>query len=257
VITNPEDYQTSLPLILSCLDGFSADQAGRCEPGPVSALISSGQGTMQEDLLSFQGQNLTYLWNQGREEASRLLVEREASILSGYKEPELFDEAWKRYYQMIYRDSAPDLEDLSSRLKKKLHVLDNREKAETLLSWLQDFEYGSTDRFSDLLTPTECLLKERGDCDALALVYIMLLNHMDIPAVLMVSRKYSHALAAVAVEKEGAHFALNGQNYVVAEMTKKVDLGQISADMADLRHWVVVPFSGYEKGILPLDSSNN
>ena len=256
-ITTPEDYQTALPLILSCLDGFSPDEAGRKEPGPVSSLISEGRISVQKEQLTFQDGYLEFQWSPGREEASRLLIEREASILSTYQVPELFDEAWKRYYQMIYRDMAPDLEDLAFRLQTQLSGLSDEGKAKALLSWLQDFDYGSTERFSDLMTATECLISETGDCDALALVYIILLNHMEIPAVLMVSREYSHALAALAVNSEGAHFSMDGRDYVVAEMTKKVSLGQISADMSDMNHWVIVPFYGYDKGILPLGSSNN
>ncbi|QEN09094.1 hypothetical protein EXM22_14310 [Oceanispirochaeta crateris] len=256
-ITTPEDYPSSLPLILSCLDGFSPDQQGRSQPGPISALISSGGSEEQEEQLSFEGSQLVYRWSRGREEASRLLIEREATILSSYEDPKLFDEAWKRYYQMIYRDMAYDLENLAFQLSDQLYELDEVNKSEVLLSWLQDFQYGSTDRFSDLLTPTECLLSGTGDCDALALVYGILLNHLEIPAVLMVSREYSHALAAVAVQRKGAHFDLNGTDYVVAEMTKKVDLGQISADMSNLDYWVIVPFSNYIKGTLPLESSNN
>jgi len=255
-ITGTADYEKNLPLILSCLDGFSPDDTARRTPGAISALTSSIDHSEHKKILTFRGKEVPFLWTTGRNESLRLLIEREASILSTYKNPDLFDEAWNRYYQLIYRDSRPDLSELASILDTNMEGMTKTKKAETLLSWLQNFQYGSTNLFSDLLTPIESLNTETGDCDALALVYVLLLNHMNIPAVLMVSRDYSHALGAVAVEREGAHFTMGNETYVVAEMTEKVALGQISSDMADLNHWVVIPFSDYDKGTLSFGNSH-
>ncbi len=248
-ITPPEIYEETLPLILSCLDGFSPDEEARSMPGAVSTMFafSSQEG---HAVLHYPAGELEYSWDEGREEAGRLLIEREASILSSYGEAEVFDRAWQRYYRMIYRNTAVDLENLSGQIARDLDGMSDREKAETLLEWLQGFEYGSTDRFSDLLTPAESLLSETGDCDALALIYIILLNQMNIPSVLMVSRHYSHAMAAVSVDGEGAGFNLDERRYVVAEMTKKVPLGRIAAEMSDLNKWVLISFNEYTEGIL-------
>ncbi len=249
-ITPPEIYEETLPLILSCLDGFSPDKEARSEPGAVSTLIAASLSREGQAVLSYPAGELEYLWDEGREEAVQLLIEREAGILSAYREPEIFDTAWKRYYRMIYRSSAVGLEGLSQQMSRHLHGMSDREKAELLLGWLQDFEYGSTDRFSDLLSPMESLLAETGDCDSLGLIYVILLNQLGIPSVLMVSREYSHALAAVSVEGKGAGFELDGKRYIVAEMTKKVDLGRIAAEQADLSKWVLVNFDDYTEGVL-------
>lgn len=251
-ITSPVNYESALPLILSCLDGFSPDEEARHEAGAITVLMGSGNSENQTKNLNYPEGRLSYEWNDLREEAGRLLIEREASILSAYGEPEIFDEAWKRYYQMIYRNSAGDLKGLARQIRKNLETVDDSEKAKILLRWLQGFEYGSTERFSDLMTSTESLLAETGDCDSLALIYIMLLNHMDIPAVLMVSREFSHAMAAVAVPVQGAAFPYKERNYVVAEMTKDVALGQIAAEMADINKWVIISFEDYGKGVLSL-----
>lgn len=248
-ITGVDNYDKALPLMLSCLDGFSPDEQGRMNGGAVSSLIFSGEEQARSRTLDFAGEDLIYRWEEGREEANRLLIEREAFILSTYGE-EMFDEAWKRYYQLIYRNSASDLKELAELLQKTMEGANDIEKAEKLLSWLQGFEYGSTERFSDLMTSTESLIAATGDCDSLALIYITLLNHMNIPAVLMVSREFSHALAAVSVSVEGARFPFGEKSYVVAEMTKKVVLGQISEDMADLNKWLIIPFDSYTQGVL-------
>ena len=245
--TAAENYENSLALILSCLDGFSADEEGRNSQGALAAFLSSSS-VVKHNSLTFNGTTLDFSWNTGREEASRLLIEREAGILASYKEPEAFDEAWKRYYRMIYRDCRSDLDELALEINRVCKGMDDREKAEALLTWLQEFEYGSTSRFSDLLSPLETVLGGKGDCDALALVYALLLNRMEIPAVLMVSRHFGHALGAVAVAGEGARFTQEGKSYVVAEMTKDVALGQIAADQADMSRWVVISFEDYSEG---------
>ena len=245
--TSMENYEGSLPLILSCLDGFSADEAGRNGPGALAAFLSSPSEDKMSSLL-FNGRRLDFNWNTGREEASRLLIEREAGILSEYRDPELFDEAWKRYYRMIYRDCRPDLDEIALELRRLCEGMDERETAEILLKWLQGFEYGSTSRFSDLLSPLETVLYGKGDCDALALVYALLLNRMGIDAAIMVSRDFGHALGAVSVPGEGAHFTLGEKRFIVAEMTKDVALGQIAADQADMNRWVVVSFKDYNEG---------
>jgi hypothetical protein len=243
------NYESSLPLILSCLDGFSADKEGRNGPGALAAFLSTSSPE-ERSSLDFNGRSLDFSWNTGREEASRLLIEREAGILAEYRVPELFDEAWKRYYRMIYRDCRSDLEELALTLQGLCRGMDERETAETLLTWLQDFEYGSTSRFSDLLSPIETVLGGRGDCDALALVYALLLNRMGIDAAIMVSRDFGHALGAVSVSGDGAGFSLGGKRFVVAEMTRDVALGQIAADQADMSRWVVVTFQDYNEGTI-------
>jgi hypothetical protein len=252
VITSPDNYEKALPLILSCLDGFSPDDQSRMEAGPVSTMFAYGSNENQIQILKYSEGSLDYEWNSGREEAGKLLIEREALILSAYGEPEIFDKAWKRYYQLIYRNSADDLKDLAAQIQEDLLAVEDSEKAKILLRWLQEFEYGSTERFSDLMTSTESLIARTGDCDSLALIYVILLNSMDIPAILMVSREFSHAMAAVAVPVEGANFPFIDKNYVVAEMTKDVALGQISAEMADINKWVIIPFNEYGQGILTL-----
>ncbi len=245
--TTAESYKASLPYILSCLDGFSADEEGRNSPGALSTFFSSVSEERRSSL-EINGRSLGFSWHTGREEASRLLIEREAGILSGYGDPESFDKAWKRYYRMIYRDCLSDLDELAVGIGQYCEGMSDREKAEFILTWLQSFEYGSTSRFSDLLSPLETVLGGRGDCDALALVYVLLLKRMDIDAVIMVSRHFGHALAAVNVPGSGAHFSLEGDSYIVAEMTRSVALGQIAAEQADMSRWVVVGFKDYNEG---------
>ncbi len=240
VITPDSFYQESFPWMISCLDSFSPDQDGRENPGPVSTMFSAGEDSVETLSVDISGKRIPFSFHTLNNQAVQLLIEREAAILSTYTDPGEFAEAWKRHYQLIYRASQSDLEPLSLSLQNLLKAQNPVEKSETLLSWLQDFTYGSSDSFSDLLSPLSVLQSRTGDCDALALLYNILLQDMDIPALLMVSYVYSHSMGAVAVEKDGAGFEYDGSKYIVAEMTKKVDLGLISQDMAAIENWVII-----------------
>jgi hypothetical protein len=72
------------------------------------------------------------------------------------------------------------------------------------------------------------------------MAYIILLRHLGFEAILLVSEKYSHALAAVDVPGEGARFDFEGKRYLVAELTKKIAIGLIAKDMADPAFWLPV-----------------
>jgi hypothetical protein len=72
------------------------------------------------------------------------------------------------------------------------------------------------------------------------MAYIIILRQLGFDAILLVSEKYSHALAAVDVPGEGARFDFGGKRYLVAELTRKVALGRISREMANAAFWLPV-----------------
>ncbi len=116
------------------------------------------------------------------------------------------------------------------------------EKSALLLSWIQDYKYYRTGTLSDFLSPVTCFVQEKGDCDSRALLYIILLKHYGIDAILMVSSVYSHSLAGVAVDGKGARFTLNKVPYLIAETTAQVSIGLIDQKMADPAKWLGIDF---------------
>ena len=56
----------------------------------------------------------------------------------------------------------------------------------------------------------------------------------------MVSDVYSHAMAAVDLAGSGARFPFGGREWLVAELTAPVTLGQIDSTMADPAGWIGV-----------------
>jgi transglutaminase-like putative cysteine protease len=175
-------------------------------------------------------------------EASRVTLEREARVLAIYT-PEDTD-AWQRFYRILYRDSYRKVDSLFRSLimagvsPRQDPVL----TAKDLLAWIQGFSYARTGGLEDLSTPLDSLYNGAGDCDSLGLLYVILLKHYGIDAILMVSGTYSHAMAAVDVEAPGARFEWQDKKYLVAETTYEVDLGLIAADMADPAAWMGITF---------------
>ncbi|MDC7222910.1 MAG: hypothetical protein PQJ60_04165 [Spirochaetales bacterium] len=243
---SPEgDYEKSFPYILSCLDSFAPGKEGRRRPGVISQLFYSADNAVYEKKTDYlAGKAFIYDFDPFELEASQVVIEREAPLLtkfsSGSAEGAL---AWDRYYKLIYRDNYHRMMPVYKALEPHLAGKSDLEKAEILLAWLQSFEYGSSGTFSDLLSPLASVVNGIGDCDSLALAYLILLDYFGIDGVLMVSEVYSHAMAAVSVEHGGSTILYGDENFVVAEMTEEVSLGMIPADMADLAGWQIISFS--------------
>jgi hypothetical protein len=234
-----EKYAATRDVLLSALDSFSAGQNGLLEPGPISQISSPFPARSRQAIpVVFRGQTLSVEVGRGDREASQQLVEREARILASYKAGQV--EAWTRYYRMIYRDSYRRLDGLSSRLAAAMSAggVPPKDAPVVLLSWVQGFTYQRTGTLSDFLSPISCVSTAAGDCDSRAILYDMVLDHMGIDAIILVSTKYSHALAGVRVDRPGAAFAFKGAKYLVAETTADVAIGMIAKDMADGSAWI-------------------
>ncbi|MFP4432758.1 MAG: hypothetical protein ACLFPV_16020 [Spirochaetaceae bacterium] len=244
-VSNYDGYHDFL---LTNVDSFAADEEGRFLPGPVSQFYYAyPPPDPVPQRLDFEGSDVTLDLDAEETEATQILIEREARILTAYGVERWgaageWVEAWKRFYRVIYRDNVDRLEGLATDLEGHFRNAEvpRSEIPARLLDWLQDFEYARTGTLSDLQSPTSSLMTRTGDCDALALIYIILLHHMDFDAILMVSNQHAHALAAVDVEGDGARYEYEGTQYLVAELTVDVELGMIHQDMADPAGWIPV-----------------
>lgn len=209
------------------------------------------------------------------------LVEREYRVLSAYAQtPALIDAAVARFYRMIYRDAAPSLDRLALGMSMAWEtgawsgkpapatLLDApatgtpsgqasgapatgprygttanpRAYAEALLGWVQSFGYERNPEGSDVVNPIAAAFQGRGDCDSRALVMAILLRRDDIDAIMMVSLKHEHALAAVDAPGQGARFPFKDKRWLVAETTAKVGIGLIDSGQADPADWIGVAF---------------
>ena len=245
--------------ILSALDSFAPTAATWNLPGPVSQFYQPWERTEwrgDAPLLTLPGGGeveLPYtLASDGHEDTSRMLIEREARILATYQpgsdtsydpgNPPAWVNAWRRYFRMIYRDNYERLAPVAEALYRDTarHGISRNEIPAYILQWLQGATYERTEDLSDFAAPARCLRTFSGDCDSLGMVYSILLHHLGFDAILMVSVEYSHAMVGVDVPGQGARFPYEGREWLTAELTDQVDIGQIAQSMADPAGWIGV-----------------
>lgn len=260
-------------VIVSCVDGFSANYGRRAVPGPVGSAIryTLGPAKPVSVTLRFGAASVRSSWVPAEAEVAQELVEREYRVLSAYAQaPELIDAAVARFYRMIYRDAAPSLDRLALDMSMAWEtgawagkaapatLLDAskagatgprfgtsanpRAYAEALLAWVQTFVYERNPEGSDVVNPISAAFQGRGDCDSRALAMAILLRREDIDAIMMVSLKHEHALAGIDAPGTGARFPFQDKRWLVAETTAKVGIGMIDAGQADPADWIGVAF---------------
>lgn len=237
------DFQAYTPFILSCLDAFSIDRAARRAPGPVSqyTLAWPAERTTTKRVTLPGGRQAELPWSDREAEQEEETATREYGVLKVYAdEPELWVDAWARFYRMAYRESAARLDRLALELTRDLPQDDPTEAARRILAWVQGFAYERDPDGIDYVPPLASAYEGRGDCDARAVVAIVLLERLGIDAVLMLSRDYSHAMFAVDVPGGGQRFPFGDKKYLVAETTAKVGIGMIAQDQTDWGKWLGV-----------------
>ena len=229
-------------LITSSLDAFSIDRAARRFPGPVSQFLFPVPAARDErKTVALPGGSATLPWSSKEAQEELSIAEREFRILTLYLNTQtLWVDAWGRYYRMVYKESAAELDTLTEALSKSFPANDPTETARRVLAWVQGFLYERDFSGIDFVPPLTAAFERRGDCDSRAMVMAIILERLGIDAVLMVSRDYSHAMVAVDVPGGGQRFTYNGKDYLVAETTAKVGIGTIAAEQADFSKWLGV-----------------
>ena len=187
-------------------------------------------------------------------EASQFVTDLEFSVLKRYADHKLWKEAWQRYYRILYRDSYTRIKDFSDKAYKTLYPIAKMVNPETpdityaqyLLTWVQSFKYqrNNSENSSDF-TPIPYVLQGQGcDCDSRALLINILLNSQNYETIMLISKEYSHALAATSISAPGQAYILgtNGKTYLIGETTANVTWGMISRDQRDRSKWIPVTF---------------
>jgi len=235
----PADQGDLESLHLSALDSLAPTQADRLAAGPI-AVFTYPPGTRRS--VPLPGLGVSALIDSSDAEAARACVDREFSVLRRYADSPYWKEAWTRFYRALYRDSYDRLADVAFAVERALALPTgdepDRRLAEKALVWVQNFNYERDLLGTDFVDLVSAAVEGRGDCDSRALLWAVLLRRANIPAAIMVSRDYSHAMALVELEGPGARFELGGRNWVVAETTAKVGLGLIGANVSDSAKWL-------------------
>ncbi len=233
------DYQD---ILLSFLDSFSPSLGERYLPGPISQFSVPYPPASRPSNFQTRDLILGEVINKDGAEAEQIVIERESRLLMGYTQGNavMIEQAWSRFYRMIYREIRPRVEPFAKAYALELRntTISRALWPQRLLTLLQGFEYKRRGGTSDIDGSQTVLATLAGDCDSLALVYLAVLDHWGTPGILMVSQVYSHAMAALDLQGSGARFGFEGKNYLVAELTADVNLGQIDASQADPAKWL-------------------
>ncbi|MGL4524891.1 MAG: hypothetical protein ACRCVN_05165 [Spirochaetia bacterium] len=236
-----------LSLIYSAMDSFALGAQGRYTPGPITQfdMPLTEKKSPKKVSLSISDSVVELDIDEEHVASAQRLIEREALIMSRYKiQNETAYLAWIRYYRFIYRDNFVRLAELAKHLDKGILAgKSDTQKAQILLNFSQNYyEYVRFTTPSDLIAPYGVILTQKGDCDAVGLLYIILLNYQKIDATLLLSQQLGHAIVGVKVEQDGASLELFETRYVSAEMTTKDPLGTVPARVAKTSDWFPILF---------------
>jgi hypothetical protein len=232
---------------ISALDSISPSTAERRYPGPLIE-YSYPRGEPRRTAIAASG--LSAIIRENDAEAAQVLIEREFRILQAYFHSPNWQEAWKRYYRFIYRDSYDRIADAVSVIAQNFGgytVRSDGEKtafAQRALSFVQGFAYERDLNGSDFLNLVTTVTEGRGDCDSRAMLWAVLLTSANIRSAIMVSRQYSHAMGLADISGTGARFDFLETRWLVAETTANVNIGLIASDVNDPSHWLGVIFEG-------------
>ena len=208
----------------------------------------------QEISLNINGKKIKTYIDKSDVEASEFVINIEFSVLAMYANHPKKIEAWKRYYNLIYRDSYARLSHVSNDIYKafstelKAKSPQNVELgyAQTLLSWVQTFDYkrAKEKTHSDFTPLPGILCGDGSDCDSRSMLVSLLLNAKNIHSVLLLSPAFSHAMAGTEINAPGQTFTdrETGKEYLMGETTAKVTWGTIAQEHADKSKWFAITF---------------
>ena len=240
-----KEFAGSANLILSTIDGLCIDYGSYFSPGLVTSCAYPAADRQVEVNLDIGGQKIRTALSGNDNEASEYLIEREYEILTLYAGNPAWQEAWKRYYRMIYRDSCGRLRRPAFDIYNALAPVsvDETDLAQRLLDWTQGLGYEREKNNSDFASLPSMLLGGGSDCDARSMMLAVLLRAMNMDSCIFVSATFSHAVAGFVSSHPGHSFTAEGKNYLMGETTAKdLTWGKIAAEMDDQRQWLPVIF---------------
>jgi hypothetical protein len=233
----PEARDELQLLHFSALDSIAPSVADLHAPGPITEYVYPRGALRTRPLAGLDAEALVY---ENDAVAAQALIDREFEVLRRYASSPHSKEAQLRFYRMIYRDSFDRIANIAFSLEREWDIpaLAKRDLAGKVLAWVQSFTYERDLSGSDFVNLVSAALDGRGDCDSRAMLWAIVMVQANIPASIMISTHYSHAMGLADLTGNGARFQLSAnQNWLVAETTAKVGLGLIGKDVSDPKYW--------------------
>jgi hypothetical protein len=237
----PEGNELLQILHFSVLDSLAPEEGDILFPGPITEYLYPRETRVQVPIFGLDISALVY---DEDAEAAQALIDREFQVLRLYADSRDWEEAWRRFYRAIYRDSFDRLTDAAFQIERKLNVppRENRDFAGELLRWVQSFTYERDFFGSDFINLVSACTGGRGDCDNRSMLWALILKQAGVPSAMMVSRFYSHAMGLADLPGSGARFELEGTELLVAETTAGVSIGLIGEGVSGIGYWLGIAF---------------
>ncbi len=238
-------FEKCSDLMLSTLDSLTIDYGSDYEKGLVTQYLypDSSEGNI-DVTLNIDGMEIHTVLKNSDAEASQYLIEREDRLLAQYTVTPNIEEACKRYYRMIFRDSMGRMQRAAFDIYNALapYCTDETDLAQKLLTWTQNFKYERDTTASDFVSLPSMLLGSGSDCDSRSMLLTVLLKSMNMEATLFISPQFSHALAGFVSNHPGHAFTESGKKYLIGETTKKgLTWGMMAQEQSDQSYWITIP----------------
>ncbi|MBQ5907586.1 MAG: hypothetical protein IIW80_05965 [Treponema sp.] len=236
--------------IISTLNSLCFDNESKTQPGIITSYAYPGTQKKKIELLIDNNKVETSI-NEEDSIANQFVIDCEFAVLSLYSNNDKWKEAWTRYYRAIFRDSYSRIQKpafdiktaLYSQMKKKNPENPNRSLNETLLNWVQNFEYVRTSgsKKSDFTNVIDVLCGKGNDCDSRSMLMCCIMQNLGVKSELFISRIYSHAVYGLDLNIPGAKIEVNGINFLLNETTaRNIKPGLIAQDQCDTEKWIPV-----------------
>ena len=216
--------------IISTLNSLCIDNESKTQPGIITSYAYPGTQKKKIELLIDNNKVETSI-NEEDSIANQFVIDCEFAVLSLYSNNDKWKEAWTRYYRAIFRDSYSRIQKpafdiktaLYSQMKKKNPENPNQSLNETLLNWVQNFEYVRTSgsKKSDFTNVIDVLCGKGNDCDSRSMLMCCIMQNLGVKSELFISRIYSHAVYGLDLNIPGAKIEVNGINFLLNETTAR------------------------------------
>ena len=195
----PADKRQSCnQFIMSILNSLCTDENYYCFPGIIASYAYPYEGK-KNIKLNIDGKVVSTYIDNCDIDAAQFVLEMEYAVLLLYEKHNLWKEAWQRYYRMVYRDSYGRLAQVSydvisqlyPQCERKNPVNPNLEYAQTILSWVQGFQYKRDNEKAsntDFTNLPAVLCGKGNDCDSRSMLVCVLLRAAGLESFMLVSR---------------------------------------------------------------------
>ena len=245
VWTEQSHFSAYGDFILSVIDGLCIDFGSYFEAGPITHYAFPDSENFIPVTLKIDGKEIKSSIRQSDKDANEYLIEREYNVLKLYANSPLWQEAWTRYYRMIFRDSFKRLNRVSFDIFNEInpYCTDDTDLAQKLLTWTQGMKYEREKTSSDFASLPSIILGGGSDCDSRSMLLSVLLKNMNMDSIMFISKEFSHAVAGLVSTHPGHSFTANGKEYLMGETTASgITWGMIAQEQDDISKWIPVLF---------------